>query len=206
MLPACIVRTTGSVNAPGRASRGREVAHGRAAAPVEAAQAELVGELQRPLELRAVQVAVDLGIPVSGFVTEELRESGRRLGFSVERLGGERGVLAHVKIPGPPRVGRYGVDLTALERLAIPALEQAGEDDVAIIDELGKMELASRAFREAVSALLDRPVLVVATVQSASHPFTDAFKRRRDIETLRVTTTNHDELPELLAARLRSAR
>jgi hypothetical protein len=169
-LPACIVRTTGSVNAPGPASRGREVAHGRAAAPVEAAQAELVGELQRPLELGAVQVAVDLGISVSGFVTEELRESGRRLGFSVERLGGERGVLAHVKIPGTPRVGRYGVDLTALERLAIPALEQAGEDDVAIIDELDKMELASRLLRETLSALLDRPLPVVATAPRTRSP------------------------------------
>jgi nucleoside-triphosphatase len=146
------------------------------------------------------------GISVSGFVTEEIRESGRRLGFSLEQLGGQQGVLAHVEIPGPPRVGRYGVDLAALERIAIPALEEAGEHDVAIVDELGKMELASRPFRDALSALLDRPVRVVATVQSASHPFTDALKRRRDIETLRVTTANRNELPELLAARLRSAR
>jgi nucleoside-triphosphatase len=146
------------------------------------------------------------GIPVSGFLTEEIRESGRRLGFSLERFGGERGVLAHVDLPGPPRVGRYGVDLAAFERVAIPALEQAGEHEVAIVDELGKMELASDAFREALAALLDRPVPVVATVQSASHAFTDALKRRRDVETMLVTTANRDELPELLAARLRSAR
>jgi nucleoside-triphosphatase len=146
------------------------------------------------------------GIPVSGFLTEEIRESGRRLGFSLERFGGERDVLAHVDLPGPPRVGRYGVDLAAFERLAIPALEQAGENEVAIIDELGKMELASAAFREAVAALLDRPVPVVATVQSASHAFTDALKRRRDVETMRVTTANRDELPELLAARLKGDR
>jgi nucleoside-triphosphatase len=145
-------------------------------------------------------------ISVSRFVTEEIRESGRRLGFSLEQLGGQQDVLAHVEIPGPPRVGRYGVDLAALERLALPALEQAGEYDVAIVDELGKMELASRPFQDAFSALLDRPVRVVATVQSSSHPFTDALKHRRDIETLRVTTANRNELPELLAARLRSAR
>jgi nucleoside-triphosphatase len=146
------------------------------------------------------------GIPVSGFITEEIRESGRRLGFSLERFGGDRGVLAHVDLPGPPRVGRYGVDLAAFERVAVPALEQAGEDEVAIIDELGKMELASDAFREALAGLLDRPVPVVATVQSASHAFTDALKRRRDVETMRVTNANRDELPELLAVRLRSAR
>jgi nucleoside-triphosphatase THEP1 len=68
------------------------------------------------------------------------------------------------------------------------------------------MELASDAFREVLVALFDRPVPVVATVQSASHAFTDALKRRRDVETMRVTTANRDELPELLAARLRSDR
>src|ERR671925_24846 len=88
--------------------------------------------------------------PLKKIVTEEIRERGRRVGFSIERFGGERGVLAHVDLPGPPRVGRYGVDLVAFERLAIPALEQAGE--VAIVDELGKMELASDAFREAFAA------------------------------------------------------
>lgn len=146
------------------------------------------------------------GIPVSGFLTEEIRESGRRLGFSLERFGGERGVLAHVDLPGPPRVGRYGVDLAAFERVAIPALEQASEHEVAIIDELGKMELVSRPFQKALTALLDRPVPVVATVQTASHPFTDALTRRRDMKTVRVTTANRDQLPELLATRLRSAR
>jgi nucleoside-triphosphatase len=144
------------------------------------------------------------GIAVSGFVTEEIREGGRRLGFSIDRFGGERGVLAHVDLPGPPRVGRYGVDLVAFERLAIPALEQAGE--VAIVDELGKMELASDAFREAFAALLERPVAVIATVQRASHPFTDALKRRPHTETLRVTNGNRDELPDQLAARVRSKR
>ena len=146
------------------------------------------------------------GVAVSGFVTEEIRERGHRVGFTIERFGGDRGVLAHVDLPGPPRVGRYGVDLAAFERLAIPALEKAGDDDVAIIDELGKMELASEPFQQAVSALLDRPVAVVATVQSGSHPLTDALKRRRDVETLRVTNRTRDELPDLLFERLGSAR
>lgn len=107
---------------------------------------------------------------------------------------------------GPPRVGRYGVDLQAFERVALVGLDRPGEECVVLIDELGKMELASDAFREAVAALLDRPVPVVATVQSASHAFTDALKRRRDVETMRVTTANRDELPELLAARLKGDR
>jgi nucleoside-triphosphatase len=42
---------------------------------------------------------------LAGFVTKEIRECGRRVGFSIETLGGERGTLAHHELPGPPRVG-----------------------------------------------------------------------------------------------------
>jgi nucleoside-triphosphatase len=141
----------------------------------------------------------DAGVRLGGFVTDEIRAHGRREGFMVEALSGDRGVLAHVELPGPPRAGRYGVDLQTFERIALPALPSGG---VAVVDELGKMELASAPFRDAVSALWDRNVAVVATVQSHHHPFTDAFKQRPDVQALRVTEHNRDALPDRLAARL----
>ncbi|MER6129583.1 nucleoside-triphosphatase, partial [Streptomyces sp. NPDC001795] len=63
---------------------------------------------------------------VLGFTTEEIRHGGTRSGFALETLeGGGRAVLAHVDFPGPPRVGRYGVDLGVMERLALPPLRSA---------------------------------------------------------------------------------
>jgi hypothetical protein len=61
-----------------------------------------------------------------------------------------------------PGVGKYGVDVVAFERLAVPALAVPAR--VVVIDELGKVELASAAFRETVRDLFARPVEVVATV------------------------------------------
>jgi nucleoside-triphosphatase len=139
-------------------------------------------------------------MPPGGFVTEEMRVKGRRVGFTVETFEGQRAVLAHVDRAGPPRVGRYGVDVGAFERIAVPAI--AAERDVFIVDELGKMELASEAFRAAVTELFERPVAVVATVQVARHPFTDALKRRRGVERLRVSAGERDSLPERLADRV----
>jgi nucleoside-triphosphatase len=139
------------------------------------------------------------GVSLSGFLTREIREGGRRVGFEIETFDGARGLLAHVEIGGPPRVGRYGVDLEEFERLALPALGEG----VLLIDELGKMELASEPFRHAVLDSLDRPEPIVATVQAARHPFTDALKRRREVTTVRLTSANRDELPLDLAARLR---
>jgi nucleoside-triphosphatase len=144
----------------------------------------------------------DAGVPLGGFVTDEIRVRGRREGFMVEAVSGDCGVLAHVAMPGPPRVGRYGVDLQAFERIALPALVAPKRGGVVVVDELGKMELASAAFREAVSVLWDRDVAVVATVQLHHHPFTDALKARPDVCLLRVTEQGRDALPERLAAKL----
>jgi nucleoside-triphosphatase len=144
------------------------------------------------------------GLAVGGFATGELRERGRRVGFAVETFDGKRATLAHVSLPGPPRVSRYGVDLAAFERVALPALEVAKRADVVVLDELGKMELASEPFCESVLALFESGVAVVATAQSSPHPFTDALKRRCDLERLRVTKATRDALPDDIAARLRA--
>jgi nucleoside-triphosphatase len=129
--------------------------------------------------------------------------AGRAL---VEAVSGARGILAHVDLPGPPRVGRYGVDLAAFERVALPALRAPGTGGVVVVDELGKMELAAAVFREAVADLLGRDVAVVATVHLTHHRFTDALKRRPDIRVVRVTDATRDALPGQLMDCLSGAR
>ena len=149
---------------------------------------------------RLAQRLSDDGVTPSGFLTRELREGGRRVGFEIETFGGERGLLAHVDIKGSPRVGRYGVDLEEFERVALPALQAPG--DVILIDELGKMELASERFRQTVLTLFEGDVPIVATVHTARHPFTDDLKQRPGVSTLRLTAANREALPEDLLKRL----
>jgi nucleoside-triphosphatase THEP1 len=87
------------------------------------------------------------------------------------------------------------VDLAAFERVALPALGDPGPGGVMVVDELGKMELAS-AFRAAVVELPGRDMAVVATVQLARHQLTDALGRRPAIRVIRVTKATRDGLPE----------
>jgi nucleoside-triphosphatase len=155
---------------------------------------------------RLIALLRQVGVPVAGFTTQELRGRGRREGFTVESVAGERAVLAHVDLPGPPRVSRYGVDLWAFERIALPALRPPGAGGVVVVDGVGKMELGSAAFRDAVTDLLGRDVALVATVQAARHRFTDALKQRPDVRLVRVTEANRHALPEQLVARLARAR
>jgi nucleoside-triphosphatase len=139
------------------------------------------------------------GIAVRGFTTEEIRERGRRVGFTVTAVGGPSAVLAHLTLAGPPRVGRYGVDLQAFERVALPTLGDPGAGGLVVIDELGTMELASAAFRGAVQRLLDTDCSLLATVHTHRHPFTDDLKRR--IQVVHLDAGNRDRLPMQLAGR-----
>ena len=154
---------------------------------------------------RLADLLRERGLRVGGFVTGELRERGRRVGFAVETFDGKRATLAHISVPGPPRVSRYGVDVAAFERVALPALAAAKDADVVVVDEIGKMELASEPFRDAVEALFDGATPVVATAQAARHPITDALKRRKEVERVSVTPKTRDALPAELAARIRPA-
>ncbi len=61
------------------------------------------------------RAVAELGVPAAGFYTEEIRAAGRREGFALVTLDGRRATLASVRIRGPHRVSRYGVDVQALE-------------------------------------------------------------------------------------------
>jgi nucleoside-triphosphatase len=75
-------------------------------------------------------------------------------------------------------------------------------DAVVVVDELGKMELASAAFREAVAGLFDSDKRVVATVHVFKDPLTDALKHRHDVEVVQVSQRTRDDLADALVHRL----
>ena len=159
------------------------------------------GSGKTTVAVRLIDALRERGVEVSGFVTHELRGRGQRVGFELETVDGSRATLAHITFRGPPRVGRYGVDLPAFERVALPALAET-RNGVVVIDELGKMELASERFREAVARIFDSPGRVIATIHIFRHPFSDALKRRTDVERIRITKASRDALPEQLVAHL----
>lgn len=121
----------------------------------------------------------EVGVPAAGFYTEEVRSGGRRTGFALVTLDGRRATLASVDIRGPRRVSKYGVDIEALESVGVPALEDP-QARVVVIDEIGKMELMSERFREAVLRALDSGRPVLASIMLSRDPFADVVKARPD--------------------------
>ena len=136
-----------------------------------------------------------LKVRAGGFYTEEIRIGGTRQGFRIVTLDGQEATLAHVGISSPYRVGRYGVDIDGLNGVGVAALFRAlKEGDLVIVDEIGKMELVSSRFKEAVRQAIDGRKKVLGTIMLNPHPFADEIKRHPGVETLLVTGDNRAEV------------
>jgi nucleoside-triphosphatase len=144
------------------------------------------------------KVVATLGERAGGFYTEEITGPGGRKGFRLVTLDGQETVMAHKDIRGPnvPRVGRYGVDVKALERVGVVALHraiQAGK--IVVVDEIGKMELFSTVFQTTVmEAMIGRP-LVLGTIMKKPYMEADVFKNLAQVTIWEVDAHTRNALP-----------
>jgi nucleoside-triphosphatase len=101
----------------------------------------------------------------AGFYTQEIREENSRKGFRWQRLDGTEGILAHIDIKSPFKVGKYCVDIAGFEKSVVPILDADRTNaELFIIDEIGKMECFSEKFVAAIRRLFASDKSVLATV------------------------------------------
>ena len=114
---------------------------------------------------RAVERLRD-SVPMRGFLTEEVLAGGRRQGFRGVTLDGKTFPLADRDDEGTLRVGPYGVMLEGLETVGLDALRPGPDTRLIVLDEVGKMECFSAAFKERLEELLagDTPLLATVAV------------------------------------------
>ena len=137
--------------------------------------------------------------PKRGFYTREVRERGRRVGFKIVTLDGKEAWLAK-RGKGYPQVGKYRVYVESFEKLAVPTIQEVNPDEMMVIDEIGKMELFSKSFQEAVLKVLDSEVPVLATVGYGLIPFVEKLFTREDAVFAEVTPETRDHLVDRVAA------
>ncbi len=139
--------------------------------------------------------------PLTGFYTRDIREKGARVGFSIETLDGKKGVLAHIKSESKVRLGRYKVNLKEFEDIAIPAMKPSQRDEIVIIDEIGKMECFSPAFRTALIKTLDSGNRIIGSIAQKGTPFIEKIKQRRDVLLVPISKENRDAILASLVER-----
>ena len=129
---------------------------------------------------------------IRGFYTEEVREEGERLGFRLVGFEGTAHVIAHVDFPKRQRVGKYGVDVHALDS-AMPLLRPDPVASVYLVDEIGKMECLSERFVAAMRALIAGSTPIIATIGARGDGLIAEVKRERELWEL--TYANRDAMP-----------
>ncbi len=146
-------------------------------------------------------------LKTGGFFTREIREHGTRMGFTIEAISSgeecqqdtyiiQKAVLAHVKSKSSFRLGRYGVNVSAMEEVGIAALREGlRKAGILIIDEIGRMEMYSQQFQKEVIKVLDWPVSVLGVIQKYSTPFLNTIRERKDVNIIEVTYDNREILP-----------
>ncbi|MBI4351538.1 MAG: hypothetical protein HY550_08880 [Elusimicrobia bacterium] len=115
---------------------------------------------------------------LGGYRTLELRRGGKREGFELEALGGERAVLASRSIVSPVSFNKYALNLAALEVTALSALDRAAASGkVLLFDELGPMAMKSAKFSSRAVELLFSPAPCLVFYRSGAEVFENAFSK-----------------------------
>lgn len=144
-------------------------------------------------------------VPMTGFWTEEIREGDRRTGFRGVTLDGREFLLADIRKSGVARVGPYGVVLEGLESVGVAELRPGTGVRLVVVDEVGKMESFSPAFREAVVALLASPLAVLGTVAVHGVGFPKRVRQDRRVELVRMSRASRDAMVGDVLRRLAAA-
>ncbi|CUS77156.1 nucleoside-triphosphatase [Candidatus Kryptonium thompsonii] len=140
---------------------------------------------------------------VSGFITEEIRDQkGKRVGFKITTLDGKTGILADINLKNSPKVGKYGVNLKDIDNIAVPSINL--NSDIIVIDEIGKMECFSKSFVQRVFEVLDSEKILVGTIKEKGDEIINKIKSRNDVELIKLTLENRDEIPFLIFQKVAS--
>ena len=144
----------------------------------------------------------DSEISVGGMIDEKIVDGRHAVGIEVtDILTNEKVIFAKPDTDSKIMVGTLGVDLSLFESVAIEAIKVACEKcDVIVIDEVGKVEVESQAFVDAVKDALDVDKPMIITLHKKSrNPLLQDIRRRDDVRILEVTPTNRNILPYKIA-------
>jgi len=134
---------------------------------------------------------------LGGFYTEPMMSGRIRKGFMIRTFDGQDRMLAAKGLKSPHQLGKYGVDLNALENVGVPALKLAlMSKSVIVIDEIGAMENMSDRFRATLLECLTSTKPILATIRAASQPFSDQVKKFADTQTILLTKSNYSSVKQ----------
>lgn len=81
--------------------------------------------------------------------------------------------------------------------------EDMKKRELIILDELGFMENDLKSFTSIIFEILDSPLVVLGVLKDWDCEFLNEIKARQDVEVIRVSLDNRDQLPSEISLRLK---
>lgn len=135
---------------------------------------------------------------ICGFYTEEIREKNKRVGFKIITFHKGEGILAHINLLSQYKVSKYYVDIQNFEKLIIPELNLVNKKKIILIDEIGKMELFSKNFREKIIEIFKLDKIIIATIPISKIKFIENLKSLPKVKIYEITLENRNQLLKIL--------
>ena len=128
-----------------------------------------------------------------GFVTNEVRENGERIGFEIENQRGDKAMLASINFKNRYKVGKYCVNISNLNKIISTVLAY-NPDDLLYLDEIGQMEIYSDRFKRLTWRYLLSDNICVATLSKVyHHDFVESVKLAAEAIIVEITEANRDQ-------------
>ncbi|MBU0528086.1 DUF2478 domain-containing protein [Candidatus Micrarchaeota archaeon] len=129
------------------------------------------------------------GLKVGGFISPDEKHHGSRTAFYVVDVETRKNaILADVNGDGP-KVSKYHVNIKSFEDVAVPAMKKFKQYDVIVVDEIGRMELKSKKFAQALEEVLDSDTPIIA---SLSEDYVKKFEALGEV--LKINNQNHESI------------
>jgi nucleoside-triphosphatase len=118
------------------------------------------------------------GRKIAGIISPEIR-SGERRGFKMQDLVTRREeIFASVDFKSGPRIGKYTVNVRAIDNMVASFLQYFELADYVFLDEIGKMEFCSDKFKKMVNRIIKTDKIIIAAI---SKDLSKKFKRQGEV-------------------------
>ncbi|MFX1511347.1 MAG: nucleoside-triphosphatase [Promethearchaeota archaeon] len=137
----------------------------------------------------------------SGFITREIREKGKRVGFEAINLTSKRtAILSHIHSSSNSRVGKYGVEVESFTGFLEDLSQEKGAIEWVFLDEIAPMEFKCPNFKNLLPQLLANNF--IATIhRRLAKSYT---QRIPQAELFVLTESNREEIFQMLVKKLNS--
>ncbi|MEM0139398.1 MAG: NTPase [Ferroplasma sp.] len=157
-----------------------------------------MGSIKSEALNKVMEMLQNSGMIIQGTIVSEKYEHGRVTAYSISDILTKRRVeFARIDLVSRVKIDKLGVDTKPLENLLVPSLQKAREEaDVIVIDELGKVENASKTIKNEIELTMKSDKLIIVTLHKKSrNPVLQEFRGYESVRVFDITPINKNILP-----------